>query len=97
MSTLTFTALKNGSTISDSGLIKLGYYIGAKTIPINSGWFKPQRFTSIFTKPYGQRIIAQNLIGGWIALTIQQIKNRFKEGDAFPITVPAHLLKKLNW
>ena len=40
-----------------------GNYIGAKLIPINTGWFQPQHLSSFFMKSYGQRLIAQQVIG----------------------------------
>ncbi len=41
-----------------------GNFVGLKMVPINNGWFQPQRFISVFLKPYGQRLIAQAMIGG---------------------------------
>ena len=39
-------------------------YIGTKIAPVNRGWFTPKRFVSVFLKPYGQRLITQEAIGG---------------------------------
>lgn len=37
--------------------------MGSKMIPTNSGWFQPKKFSSVFTKPYGQKILMQTAIG----------------------------------
>ena len=44
-----------------------GNWLGAELIPTNSGWFKPQKFFSIFTKPYGQKILLQTAIGAGLS------------------------------
>lgn len=56
-----------GQTAIDLGInfatTFIGNWIGAKIIPTNSGWFKPQKFLSVFFKPYGQKILLQTLLG----------------------------------
>ena len=47
-----------------------GNFIGSELIPINAGWFKPQKFLSVFTKPYGQKILMQSLIGSGLSGTL---------------------------
>ena len=44
-----------------------GNWLGSKVIKINPGWFKTQRFESVFTRPYGQRILAQTAIGAGLS------------------------------
>ena len=44
-----------------------GNWLGSKVIKTNPGWFKTQRFESVFTKPYGQRILAQTAIGAGLS------------------------------
>ena len=60
-----------GQTILEFGInfttIFVGNWFGAKMISTNSGWFKPQKFLSVFTKPYGQKILLQNVIGAGIS------------------------------
>ncbi len=55
------------NTLIDLGLnfgtTLLGNYIGGKLVPTNPGWFKPQKFSSVFLKPYGQKILSQSTIG----------------------------------
>ena len=41
----------------------IGNFIGAKLIPTNPGWFQPQKFISVFTKSYGQKLLSQTAIG----------------------------------
>ena len=52
----------------------IGNYAGEKIIKINSGWFQPVKFLSVFTKPYGQRIIAQVVIGSAISSFINYVR-----------------------
>ena len=47
-----------------------GNWIGAKLVPINSAWFKPQGFTRVFIKPYGQYILQQAIIGAEISALV---------------------------
>lgn len=44
-----------------------GNWLGSKVIPINSGWFKPQHFGSVFTKSYGQKILSQTAVGAGLS------------------------------
>jgi len=48
----------------------VGNYMGGNLIPTNNGWFKPQKFWSVFIRPYGQRILMQTLIGAVISGSI---------------------------
>ncbi|HIT43268.1 TPA: RHS repeat-associated core domain-containing protein, partial [Candidatus Avacholeplasma faecigallinarum] len=54
-----------------------GNYIGSKIIPINPGWFQPQKFLSVFTKSYGQKILLQTGIGAGLSGII----NFFRKND----------------
>ncbi len=45
----------------------IGNWLGSNIVPTNAGWFKPQRFDSVFLKPYGQRILAQTSIGAGVS------------------------------
>ncbi|MBQ9103638.1 MAG: hypothetical protein IJY57_00945 [Clostridia bacterium] len=51
-----------------------GNWIGYKLIPTNTGWFKPQKFLSVFTKPYGQKILLQTLIGGGFSAGVNFVR-----------------------
>ncbi|TNF08005.1 MAG: hypothetical protein EP317_03850 [Bacillota bacterium] len=56
-----------GSTAIDLGVnfasTIIGNFVGGKIVPTNRGWFQPQKFMSVFTKSYGQKILVQTLIG----------------------------------
>ena len=52
----------------------IGNRIGAKYIPTNPGWFKPQKFLSVFFKPYGQKILLQTAIGAGISGIVNLIR-----------------------
>ena len=43
-------------------------------IPTNPGWFQPQKFWSVFTKPYGQKILLQTAIGAGLSRTVNFIR-----------------------
>ena len=45
----------------------IGNWLGSTIVPTNAGWFKTQRFDSVFLKPYGQRILAQTSIGAGVS------------------------------
>ena len=47
-----------------------GNWIGANMVPTNSGWFKPQKFLSVFTRSFGQKILLQTIIGAGISGTV---------------------------
>ena len=66
-----------------------GNILGAKMIPTNSGWFQTQKFWSVFTKPYGQKILLQNIIGAGLSGTINFIKknNWSKHNLIIPVPV----------
>ena len=61
-------------TVADLGINFVttfaGNWLGSKLIPTNGGWFKPQKFLSVFTKPYGQRILLQTAIGAGLSGTV---------------------------
>ena len=63
-----------GQTASEFGINVVttfaGNWLGTKLIPTNAGWFKPQKFKSVFTKPYGQRILSQTIIGAGVSAEI---------------------------
>ena len=58
-------------TVADLGLnfatTLAGNWLGAKLVPTNSGWFKPQKFLSVFIRPYGQKILLQTTIGAGLS------------------------------
>ncbi len=45
-----------------------GNWIGAKLITTNPGWFQTKRFLSVFTRPYGQRILGQTAVGCGVSM-----------------------------
>ena len=51
-----------------------GNYLGGKMIPTNPGWFQPKKFLSVFTKPYGQKILLQTVIGAGPSGTVNFIR-----------------------
>ena len=65
-----------------------GNILGTKMIPTNSGWLQTQKFWSVFTKPYGQKILLQNIIGAGLSGTINFIKKNDWSKHKFIITVP---------
>ena len=84
-------------TIADFGInfatTFAGNYIGSKLISINSGWFQPKKFLSVFTKSYGQKILLQSSIGAGLSGIVNLIKkfdfNRLELKDFIPnIPVP---------
>ena len=81
-----------GQTIFDLGLnyftTVAGNYLGHKLIPTNAGWFKPQHFLSAFAKPYGQKVIAQTLIGAGLSGIINFIR-KF-DWSTFESILPAY-------
>lgn len=56
----------------------LGNYIGGMLSPINSGWFQPKHFLSVFAGKYGQKIITQTIVGSSLSGTINLLRNRRK-------------------
>ena len=79
-------------TIADFGInfatTFAGNYIGSKLISINSGWFQPKKFLSVFTKSYGQKILLQSSIGAGLSGIVNLIKkfdfNRHELKDFIP-------------
>ena len=67
-----------GQTFIDLGLnfvtTLTGNYLGGKMIPTNPGWFQPQKFLSVFTKSYGQKILLQTAIGAGLSGTVNFIR-----------------------
>ena len=67
-----------GQTFIDLGLnfvtTLAGNYLGGKMIPTNPGWFQPQKFLSVFTKSYGQKILLQTAIGAGLFGTVNFIR-----------------------
>ena len=55
----------------------VGNVIGSMMIPINSGWFQPKKFFSVFTKTYGQRILLQTGVGA----ALSGVVNYFRKID----------------
>ena len=66
-------------TVADLGInfvtIFAGNWLGAKLIPTNGGWFKPQKFLSVFVKPFGQKILLQTAIGAGLSAGVNFVKN----------------------
>lgn len=50
--------------------------MGGKLIPINRGWFQPQKFLSVFTQSYGQKILLQTAIGAGLSGTVNFIRKK---------------------
>ncbi len=74
------------------GTTLFGNYVGGKLIPTNPGWFKQQKFISIFTKSYGQKILAQTFVGAEIAGTINVVrKHDWRNPKPFVIDPIIHL------
>ena len=67
-----------GQTFIDLGLnfvtTLTGNYLGGKMIPTNPGWIQTQKFWSVFTKPYGQKILLQTAIGAGLSGTVNFIR-----------------------
>ena len=65
-------------TVADLGInfvnTLAGNYLGGKMIPTNPGWFQPKKFLSVFTKPYGQKILLQTAIGTDLSGTVNFIR-----------------------
>ena len=66
----------------------VGNYIGSKLIPTNSGWFQPKKFFSVFTKPYGQKILLQNAIGAILSGIVNFIRKNDRSKNKPVIPVP---------
>lgn len=63
-----------GATAIDLGVnfasTAIGNFVGGKMVSTNRGWFQPQKFMSVFTKSYGQKILVQTLIGAGISASV---------------------------
>lgn len=83
-----------GQTAIDLGLnfvtTLIGNYLGGKTIPTNRGWFQPQKFLSIFTKSYGQKILLQTAIGAGLSGTVNFIRKN--DWSKFKPIIPVPVL-----
>lgn len=82
------------------GATLLGNYIGGKMVPTNSGWFKPQKFLSVFLKPYGQKILLQSAIGAGISGVVNFIRKfdwgGFKPNPSMPALLYPNPLITIN-
>ncbi len=47
-----------------------GNYIGSKIFPTKSIWFQTQKWQSVLTKPNGQKILLQTIVGAGLSGTI---------------------------
>ena len=56
----------------------VGNVVGAKIIPTNAGWFKPQKFISVFTKPYGQKLLLQTALGTLLSGIVNFIRKFYR-------------------
>jgi len=56
----------------------VGNAVGGKAIKTNKNWFQPKKFTSVFTKPYGQKILQQTIIGAGISGNANIVENLIK-------------------
>lgn len=69
-----------GQTFIDLGLNFVtsiaGNYLGSKMIPTNSGWFQTKKFLSVFTKPYGQKILMQTAIGATLSGIVNFVRKK---------------------
>ena len=85
-----------GQTILDFGInfatIFAGNWLSTMIIPTNSGWFKPQKFFSVFTKPYGQKILLQTVIGAGLSGIINFIKKSNWNSKEWKIFMPISLV-----
>lgn len=83
-----------GQTALDFGInfatTFVGNWLGAKLIPTNGGWFKPQKLLSIFTKPYGQRILLQTTIGAGLSGAVNFVRKFDWSGVEWTKFVPTH-------
>ena len=65
-------------TVADLGInfvnTLAGNYLGGKMIPTNPGWLQTQKFLSVFTKSYGQKILLQTAIGAGLSGTVNFIR-----------------------
>ena len=57
------------------GTTVAGNFLGAVLVPTNAGWFQPQKFLSVFTGAYGQRILLQNAVGAGFAGGVNFVRN----------------------
>ena len=61
----------------------IGNNVAGKIVKTNNGWFQPRKFSSVFTKSYGKKLIAQDFIGTQISSTHNFIKNKIDEHIRF--------------
>ena len=68
-----------GDTAVNGTLNYVANVSAAKMVPTNSGWFIPKKFFSYFTKPYGQKMMAQTCIGGSISNVMNMVWGVLKD------------------
>ena len=74
------SAGKYWTNVLKSSVINIvGNVAGSKIIKTNAGWFQTKKAISVFTKPYGQKILAQSLIGSSISSAAGIINNYAEE------------------
>lgn len=59
-----------GDAVVNGTLNYAANILAAKMVSTNSGWAIPRKFFSYFTKPYGQKMMAQTFIGGSLSNVI---------------------------
>lgn len=100
------TVIKGEEVDADQYFLNLGFnfivalagnYLGGNMIPINPGWFQPQKFISVFTKSYGQKLLLQTVIGAGLSGIVNYIrKNDWRKYKSI-IPVPVvHLYHYFN-
>lgn len=70
-----------GDTAINGTFNYLANFGASKMVPTNSGWFIPKKFISYFTKPYGQKTIAQTALSGAISNVTNIFWRMLKEID----------------
>ena len=84
---------KSGATetLLDLGLnfsaAVVGNCFGGKIFPTNAGWFQPQKISSAFAKPYGQKILLQTALGASLSSTVNFARKN--NWNKFVFIVPA--------
>lgn len=52
-----------------------GNFIGGKLVPTNRGWFQTKYFKSVFTRPYGQKLIYQTVVGSGVSILVNFLRS----------------------
>jgi RHS repeat-associated protein len=73
------------SLLWNFGATLSGNYLGGELIPINTNWIKTQKFWSVFTKPYGQKILKQSMVGAAVSGTVNVYRKKPKDNKPFII------------